>query len=126
MVQPAVRCRRGRASMSPRSHVAIIALAVSALVSLAAADVGLAATLRGAGTTTHHGHLRSNATAHAATNHAATNHAAPRKHLLRFRPEQEPGAVEQRRNAPPATASPLSSPSNGAADSPACVPAGLC
>ena len=117
--------------MSPRSHVAIIALAVSALVGLAAADVGLATTLRGAGTTTHHGHLRSNATAHAATNHGATNHAAtnhgaPRKHLLRFRPEQEPGAVEQRRNAPPATASPLSSPSNGAADSPACVPAGLC
>jgi len=102
--------------MSTKSHVGIIALVVSALVGPAAADVGLAATSRGVGTTTHHGHMRSN----------ATNHAAPRTHLLRLRPEPGPGAVEQRRNAPSATAPPLSSPSNGAADSPACVPAALC
>jgi hypothetical protein len=49
--------------------------------------------------------------------------AAPTKRLLK---PHEPRVTDQRRETKPVTASPLSSPTNGASGSPACIPAVLC
>jgi hypothetical protein len=52
--------------------------------------------------------------------------AAPSKRLLTPKHEHDPKAAHQRRETKPVSASPLSSPTNGASGSPACIPAVLC
>jgi hypothetical protein len=52
--------------------------------------------------------------------------AAPSKRLLKSKHMQVPNMAEQSRRARSVTSSPLTSPTNGASDSPACIPAELC
>lgn len=52
--------------------------------------------------------------------------AEPSKRLLKRKHGREPTSVERRGRAQLGTASPLSSPTDGSPDSPACIPAELC
>lgn len=56
----------------------------------------------------------------------AIGRAAPGKRLLKPKHMQVPNLAEPPRRARSGTASPLASPTNGASDSPACIPAELC
>jgi hypothetical protein len=108
--------------MFRRMLVAIIAVMLSTLVGSAFAnDAGAAAALYDGKTNSSHGMLPFN----------ASTLAAPSKHLRSQttngrKQRKEPAAVEERRNTQSVTVSPLSSPTNGAADSPVCILAVLC
>jgi hypothetical protein len=52
--------------------------------------------------------------------------AEPNKRLLKHKRGQRPTPVERQGSARSVTTSPLSSPTDGSSDSPACIPAELC
>jgi hypothetical protein len=103
--------------MFQRAHVAIITFIVSSFVGCTFADhVGLAATSHDVRTKPSQGMLPFNAIVLAESS----------KRLPTSRNRRGPREVEQRWTDQPVTASPLSSPTDGASDSPACMPAEFC
>jgi hypothetical protein len=103
--------------MLRRIRVAFIILILSTLSGLALTDAfGLGASPRHIRASSSHEMLPINANVLA----ASSNHLLKRKH------RQEPTAVKQPRRTQSFTVPPLSSPTNGASDSPACIPAVMC
>jgi hypothetical protein len=103
--------------MLQRTRVASTILIVSTLSGLAFANAfGLAASPR---------HIGASSSDRMPSFNAKVP-ADPSKRLLNRKHRQEPTLAERHRRARSVTTSPLSSPTNGASDSPACIPAELC